>query len=68
MSLGSVEQHVIVRMALMHYSITLTQSHDNRIIGFNDGISDGHFPEIHAHNILIREGTIHGLLRSSLGF
>lgn len=52
----------------MHYSSPLRQSHDNWIIGDNDGISDGHFPEIHTHNILIREGTFYGLLTSSVGY
>lgn len=50
----------------MHYSSPLRQSHDNWIIGDNDGISDGHFPEIHTHNILMREESFYCLLTSSL--
>lgn len=46
----------------MHYSCTLRQSHENWIIGDNDGISDDHFPEIQTHNILIGVGSFYGLL------
>lgn len=52
----------------MHYSSPLRQSHDNWIIGGNDGISDGHFPEIHTHNILIGEGTFNSLSTFSLEY
>lgn len=70
MSCGSLEQHVIARLALnaMHYSRPLRESHDDWIIGDNDGISDGHFPEIQTHNILIRKGTFYRLLTSSLEY